>query len=100
MLRSHPARQSTAVANPAGFQSRGRRQLSLRPGVDAVLLDNMTPEQMREAVRRVGGRAVTEASGRITVANANAIAATGVDIISAGWLTHSAPILDLGLDAG
>lgn len=73
---------------------------AIASGVDAVLLDNMTPEQMREAVRRVGGRAVTEASGRITAANANAIAATGVDILSAGWLTHSAPILDLGLDAG
>ena len=72
----------------------------LEVGTDAVLLDNMTPEQMREAVRMVGGRAIVEASGRITPANANAIAATGVDLISAGWITHSAPVLDLGLDAG
>lgn len=72
----------------------------LEIGIDAVLLDNMTPEQMREAVRMVGGRAIIEASGRITPANANAIAATGVDLLSAGWITHSAPVLDLGLDAG
>lgn len=71
---------------------------ALAVGADAILLDNMTPDQMREAVRRTNGRAVLEASGRISPANAAAIAATGVDILSAGWLTHSAPILDLGLD--
>jgi nicotinate-nucleotide pyrophosphorylase (carboxylating) len=47
----------------------------------------------------VGGRALTEASGRVTPQTAPAIAATGVDLISIGWLTHSAPILDIGLDA-
>lgn len=67
-------------------------------GVDAVLLDNMTPPTLAEAVRRVAGRAVTEASGRITPATAPAIAASGVDLISAGWLTHSASVLDIGLD--
>ncbi|MBX3501531.1 MAG: carboxylating nicotinate-nucleotide diphosphorylase [Alphaproteobacteria bacterium] len=67
-------------------------------GVDAVLLDNMTPPMLAEAVRRVAGRAVTEASGRITPATAPAIAASGVDLISAGWLTHSAQVLDIGLD--
>jgi nicotinate-nucleotide pyrophosphorylase (carboxylating) len=71
---------------------------ALEVGVDAVLLDNMTPEMMRRAVAMVDGRAVTEASGRITVETAPAIAATGVDLISSGWITHSAPILDLGLD--
>ena len=49
-------------------------------------------------MRRIAGRAVTEASGRITPATAPAIAATGVDLISVGWLTHSAPVLDIGLD--
>ncbi|KQV65261.1 carboxylating nicotinate-nucleotide diphosphorylase [Rhizobium sp. Root1220] len=68
-------------------------------GVDAVLLDNMTPAQLREAVDIVGGRAITEASGRITLATAAAIAASGVDLISVGWCTHSAPTLDIGLDA-
>ena len=67
-------------------------------GVDAVLLDNMTPDQLREAVRIVAGRAITEASGRVTPATAPAIAASGVDLISVGWLTHSAPVLDIGLD--
>ena len=71
---------------------------ALAAGVDAVLLDNMQPEQLREAVRKVAGRATVEASGGVTLASVPAIAATGVDIISAGWLTHSAPILDLGLD--
>ena len=70
----------------------------LESGVEVVLLDNMTPEQMREAVRRVNGRALVEASGRIRLENVNAVAATGVDLISAGWITHSAPALDLGLD--
>jgi nicotinate-nucleotide pyrophosphorylase (carboxylating) len=71
---------------------------ALEVGVDAVLLDNMTPETMRRAVAMVDGRAVTEASGRITLETAAAVAATGVDLISCGWITHSAPILDLGLD--
>ncbi|MCZ7910780.1 carboxylating nicotinate-nucleotide diphosphorylase [Agrobacterium leguminum] len=67
-------------------------------GVDAVLLDNMTPKQLREAVGIVAGRAITEASGRINPQTAAAIAATGIDLISVGWLTHSAPVLDIGLD--
>lgn len=67
-------------------------------GIDAVLLDNMSPEMLAEAVRMVAGRAITEASGRINLATAPAIAASGVDLISVGWLTHSAPILDIGLD--
>ena len=71
---------------------------ALETGVDAVLLDNMTPEQMRAAVRMVDGRALVEASGRIRLETVNAVAASGVDLISAGWITHSAPALDLGLD--
>ena len=71
---------------------------ALQAGVDAVLLDNMNPAQLMEAVRMVNGRAITEASGRITAATVNAVAASGVDLISAGWITHSAPVLDLGLD--
>src|SRR5437763_14873660 len=66
-------------------------------GFDAVLLDNMDPDQLRCAVAMVGGRAVTEASGRITRETAPAIAAAGADLISSGWLTHSAPSLELGL---
>ena len=76
------------------------RQLeeALAVGVDAVLLDNMAPPTLAEAVRMIDGRAVSEASGRITPATAPAIAAAGVDLISAGWLTHSASVLDIGLD--
>lgn len=73
-------------------------QEAMAVGVDAVLLDNMTPDQLREAVAIVAGRAITEASGRVTPATAAAIAASGVDLISVGWLTHSAPVLDIGLD--
>ncbi|RFB84935.1 nicotinate-nucleotide diphosphorylase (carboxylating) [Rhizobium leguminosarum bv. trifolii] len=71
---------------------------AMETGVDAVLLDNMTPDQLRQAVAIVAGRAITEASGRVTPASAAAIAASGVDLISVGWLTHSAPVLDIGLD--
>ncbi|WP_190241473.1 carboxylating nicotinate-nucleotide diphosphorylase [Rhizobium sp. N122] len=71
---------------------------AMATGVDAVLLDNMTPDQLRQAVAIVAGRAITEASGRVTPATAAAIAASGVDLISVGWLTHSAPVLDIGLD--
>lgn len=71
---------------------------ALATGVDAVLLDNMTPEQLTTAVRMIDGRAIAEASGRITPQTAPAIAASGVDLISAGWLTHSASVLDIGLD--
>jgi nicotinate-nucleotide pyrophosphorylase (carboxylating) len=71
---------------------------ALSIGVDAVLLDNMTPDELRQAVAMVDGRALTEASGRVTAATAPAIAASGVDLISIGWLTHSAPALDIGLD--
>ncbi|MFP3940160.1 MAG: carboxylating nicotinate-nucleotide diphosphorylase, partial [Thermoanaerobaculia bacterium] len=71
---------------------------ALAAGVDAVLLDNMEVETLRDAVRRVAGRAVTEASGGITPETAPAIAATGVDLLSVGWITHSAPALDVALD--
>ncbi|RWK01320.1 carboxylating nicotinate-nucleotide diphosphorylase [Mesorhizobium sp.] len=72
--------------------------IALAAGADAVLLDNMSIEQLSQAVAMVAGRAITEASGRVTAQAARAIAATGVDLISAGWITHSAPILDIGLD--
>lgn len=71
---------------------------ALATGVDAVLLDNMTPDQLATAVRMIDGRALAEASGCITPQTAPAIAASGVDLISAGWLTHSASVLDIGLD--
>jgi nicotinate-nucleotide pyrophosphorylase (carboxylating) len=66
-------------------------------GADAILLDNMTPETMADAVRRIAGRAVVEASGGVSLASVRAIAATGVDLISVGALTHSAPAVDISL---
>jgi nicotinate-nucleotide pyrophosphorylase (carboxylating) len=71
---------------------------ALRCSVDAVLLDNMTPEELTKAVKRVGGRCLTEASGSVTSQSVAAVAASGVDIISVGWITHSAPSLDVALD--
>ncbi|NHF73484.1 carboxylating nicotinate-nucleotide diphosphorylase [Paracoccus sp. 12-3] len=71
---------------------------AMATGVDVVLLDNMSPETLHEAVTIVAGRAVTEASGNITPETAARIAASGVDLISVGWITHSAPVLDIGLD--
>lgn len=65
---------------------------------DIILLDNMNLDDMRRAVTMIDGRAIAEASGGITAKTARAIAETGVDVISLGWLTHSAPSLDLGLD--
>lgn len=66
--------------------------------IDAVLLDNMKPAQLTKAVKLVAGRFVTEASGGVTLDTAKDIAATGVDYMSSGWITHSAPGLDIGLD--
>jgi nicotinate-nucleotide pyrophosphorylase (carboxylating) len=65
---------------------------------DALLLDNMDVSLLRAAVKEVAGRVVTEASGGVSLDNVGAIAATGVDLISIGALTHSAPVLDIGLD--
>ena len=71
---------------------------ALALGVDAVLLDNMSNDEMRRAVALVAGRAVTEASGRITPETAVEVAGTGVDLLSSGALTHSVRTLDIGLD--
>lgn len=71
---------------------------ALREPIDAVLLDNMEPAMLKDAVRIVDGSVITEASGGVRPETIAAIAATGVDLISVGWLTHSAPALDLGLD--
>jgi nicotinate-nucleotide pyrophosphorylase (carboxylating) len=71
---------------------------ALEAGADWILLDNMTPDELREAVALVAGRAKLEASGGMTLEGARAAGATGVDAVSVGALTHSAPALDLGLD--
>lgn len=71
---------------------------ALEAGADIVMLDNMAPDVMRKAVAQTKGRAVLEASGGVRLETVRAIAESGVDLISVGALTHSAPILDLGLD--
>ncbi|MBM7807226.1 nicotinate-nucleotide pyrophosphorylase (carboxylating) [Geodermatophilus bullaregiensis] len=71
---------------------------AVEAGADFLLLDNMTPAQLREVVGLVGGRAELEATGGLTLAVAREVAATGVDFLSVGALTHSSPILDLALD--
>jgi len=71
---------------------------ALEAGSDAVLLDNMDPGSLRKAVEMTAGRIPLEASGGITPDNVGEIAATGVDVISLGWLTHSATSLDVALD--
>ena len=70
---------------------------ALAAGVDIIMLDNMDLQTMREAVTRINKRALVEASGNMRLERLPEVAATGVDIISMGWLTHSAPALDLSL---
>jgi nicotinate-nucleotide pyrophosphorylase (carboxylating) len=72
---------------------------ALAAGPDVIMLDNFSLEDLREAVRRNDGRLVLEASGGVNLDTVAAIAATGVNVISVGALTHSAPVLDIGLDA-
>ena len=73
-------------------------RVAVDAGADAVLLDNMPLERMRESVQIVRGRAAVEASGGVTLHAVRAIAETGVDVISVGALTHSAPAADVALD--
>jgi nicotinate-nucleotide pyrophosphorylase (carboxylating) len=91
-VSGHMVRVEVEVDDLAGLEE------ALAAGVDAVLLDNMPPATLREAVAMIDGRAISEASGRIIAETVAGVAATGVDLISAGWITHSAPALDLGLD--
>ena len=71
---------------------------ALALGVDTILLDNMKPDTLRRAIEMAKGKAVLEASGNVTLSTVRAIAETGVDYISSGAITHSAPNLDVGLD--
>lgn len=73
-------------------------ELAAGMGVDVILLDNMTPDVVRESVRRISGRALTEVSGGVTLDTVADYAGQGVDIISAGALTHSAPAVDMSLE--
>ncbi len=70
---------------------------AVEAGADIIMLDNMSVENMKKAVALIGGRALTECSGNVTRENIKNIISTGVDYVSSGALTHSAPILDLSL---
>lgn len=88
----HTLRVEIEVASLAELEQ------ALEAGPDAILLDNMTVEEMTEAVRRTAGRALLEASGGITLETLRAVALTGVDLISVGALTHSSRALDISLE--
>jgi nicotinate-nucleotide pyrophosphorylase (carboxylating) len=96
------ARARTAVGHlvriEVEVESLDQLDAALAAGADVVMLDNMPPAELAEAVRRARGRALTEASGGVTAETIGEIAATGVDLISVGWITHSAPALDVALD--
>jgi nicotinate-nucleotide pyrophosphorylase (carboxylating) len=87
----------TGVIVEVECADRSEVEEALGAGAGRILLDNMSPEELRLAIEQVDGRAKLEASGGITLANVRAIAETGVDFISVGALTHSAPALDLSL---
>lgn len=70
---------------------------AVEAGADIIMLDNMTPEDMKRAIELIDGRAETECSGNVTKENIGNVTAVGVDYISSGALTHSAPILDISL---
>ncbi len=93
--RSHAGHMVHVEVEVDNLQQLGE---ALALGVNSILLDNMPPETLREAVKLNSGRALLEASGNVTAATIAAIAATGVDLISSGAITHSARCLDLGLD--
>ncbi len=79
-------------------ESIGQIEPLLNAGADIILLDNFTPEQVREAVRLIGDRAVIEVSGGVTPENIDDYAIEGVDVISLGWLTHSAPAINFSME--
>jgi nicotinate-nucleotide pyrophosphorylase (carboxylating) len=79
-------------------QTLAQLEEALAAGADAILLDNMTPAELADAVKQIGGRAISEASGGITLETVRGVASSGVDLISVGWITHSAPTLDVALD--
>ena len=88
----HTARIEVEVEDLAGVNE------ALAAKADIIMLDNMTPERMREAVDLIAGRTLVEASGGVTEGNIRAVAEAGVDLISAGALTHSVKALDISLD--
>jgi nicotinate-nucleotide pyrophosphorylase (carboxylating) len=97
-VRSARARAPFGLRIEAECRTREEVAEALSAGADIILLDNMAPAEMRAAVTLIAGRARTEASGGVTLANLAEVAATGVDSISLGMLTHSAPAMDISLE--
>ena len=91
-MAPHPLRIEVEVSDMEQLEQ------ALEANAEIILLDNMSPEQLTEAVERVGGRALIEASGGISRKTISAVALTGVDLISVGRITHSAPAADLSMD--
>ena len=98
-IRRAKAAAGHLVKIEAEVDSLAQLDEALAAGPDVVMLDNFTLADLATAVERAKGRVVLEASGGVTLATVRAIAETGVDVISVGALTHSAPVLDIGLDA-
>jgi len=94
-VRSHASHMVRVEIEVDGLE---QLQEVLRYKVDAVLLDNMPPETLKKAVELIEGQALAEASGGVNLETVRAIAESGVDLISVGALTHSAPVFDFGLD--
>jgi nicotinate-nucleotide pyrophosphorylase (carboxylating) len=90
--------QCPALAVEVEAETLAQVQQALAAGADVILLDNMSVDELRQAVATVAGRAKTEASGNVNLSNVRAIAETGVDFISVGGLTHSARAVDIGLE--
>jgi len=97
-VRRARAHAGHLVKIEAEIQELDQLEEAIAAGADVVLLDNFELEAIRQAVRRTAGRVPLEVSGGITRENVRAIAETGIAVISAGWITHSAPALDLALD--
>ena len=92
------ARVGHLVKIECEVQTTSQLEAALAAHADVILLDNMSPGELADAVRLIDGRAIAEASGGITLETVRAVAESGVDLISVGWITHSAPTLDVALD--
>ena len=97
-VRRARARVGSKMHVEVEIESLADLEPAIEAGADIVMLDNMRPSRMRKAVELAAGRCALEASGGVTLANVRRVAETGVDFISVGWITHSAPALDIALD--
>ena len=97
-VKAYKEQKSQSIFSPAIFEAAVLKQMALDAGAERILLDNMNPRRLRRAVEINKGRAKLEASGGVSLKNIRAIAETGVNFISVGRITQSAPAVDIGLD--